>query len=117
VTSTIQPAASETSQQPQVQPKKKSTTVGAEVKGERIRAELNIEKWPAIWNPTHSKSHTKLNVQSRTLERESTSPDGTKTISKVAINPIAQLGDLTTEDQRTLYSPPICRRMPDEFSS
>jgi len=104
VTSTIQPAASETNQQPQVQPKKKGPTATAEFKGERIRAELNIEKWPAIWNPTHSKSHTKLNVQSRTLERESTAPDGTKTISKVAINPIAQLGDLTTEDQRTLYA-------------
>jgi hypothetical protein len=104
VNSTIQSAASESSQQPQVQPKKKSTTLGTEIKAERIRAELNIEKWPAIWNPTHSKSHTKLNVQSRTLERESTAPDGTKTVSKVAINPIAQLGDLTTEDQRTLYA-------------
>lgn len=73
-------------------------------KPERIRAELNIEKWPAIWNPTHSKTHSKRSAQSRTLQRESTGPDGTKMISQVTINPIAQLGDLTTDDQRTLYA-------------
>ena len=74
------------------------------VKPTKIRTELNIEKWPAIWNPTHSKSHTKLNVKPRTLERETTAADGTRTSSKVTINPIAHLGDLTTEDQRTLYA-------------
>jgi len=76
----------------------------SEEKPDRIRAELNIEKWPAIWNPTHSKIHSKRSVVSRTLQRESTGPDGTKTISQVTINPIAQLGDLTTDDQRTLYA-------------
>jgi hypothetical protein len=86
-----------------IRPKK---TAGSEPepKPEKIRAELNIEKWPAIWNPTHSKIHSKHSVQSRTLQRESTGPDGTKTISQVTINPIAQLGDLTTDDQRTLYA-------------
>src|SRR3989442_14381729 len=75
--------------QSQDQPrKKKALTIVAEPRPEKIRAELNIEKWPAIWNPTHSKTHSKLNVQSRTLERESTGPDGTKTLSKVTINPI-----------------------------
>lgn len=76
----------------------------AVAKPEKIRAELNIEKWPAIWNPTHSKIHSKDNVQSRTLEREISGPDGTKTVSQVTINPIAHLGDLTTDDQRTLYA-------------
>jgi len=90
--------------QPLSQPRKKTASKTSETKVERIRAELNIEKWPAIWNPTHSKIHTKLNIQSRTLERESTGPDGTKMASKVTINPIAQLGDLTTDDQRTLYA-------------
>jgi hypothetical protein len=71
---------------------------------ERIRAELNIEKWPAIWNPTHSKTRSRQNPQTRTLERESQGPDGTRTVSKVVINPIAHLGDLTTDDQRTLYA-------------
>jgi len=93
----------ESDQQPRPQ-QKKGATAAAEPKPEKIRAELNIEKWPAIWHPTHSKIHTKLNTQSRTLERESSGPDGTKTLSKVTINPIPQLGDLTTDDQRTLYA-------------
>ena len=76
----------------------------AAFKPTKIRTELNIEKWPAIWNPTHSNTHTKLNGKPRTLEREMTASDGTKTASKVTINPIAHLGDLTTEDQRTLYA-------------
>ena len=83
--------------------RKKSAPI-AEVKPEKIRAELNIEKWPAIWNPTHSKNHSKVRTRSRTLERESTGPDGTKTISKVTINPIGQLEDLTTDDRLTFSS-------------
>src|SRR5207244_3270525 len=84
--------------------KKKSEAITAEPKPVRIRAELNIEKWPAIWNPRHSKTLAKLNAQPRTLECESAGPDGTKTVSKVSIDPIAHLGDLTTDDQRTLYA-------------
>lgn len=83
-------------------PKKKSSAT--ETKPDKIRAELNIEKWPAIWNPTHSKSHSKLRAQPRTLARETNGIDGTKTLSQVTINPIAHLGDLTTDDQRTLYA-------------
>jgi hypothetical protein len=99
-----QPTTSDNRHRSISHPRKKTTTGTAEPKPERIRAELNIEKWPAIWNPTHSKIHSKLNTQSRTLERESTGPDGTRTASTVTINPIAQLGDLTTDDQRTLYA-------------
>jgi hypothetical protein len=84
--------------------KRKTPTATAIVRPEKIRAELNIEKWPAIWNPTHSKIHSKSHVQTRTLERETNAANGTKTISKVTINPIAHLGDLTTDDQRTLYA-------------
>jgi hypothetical protein len=58
------------------QPLKKKPALDA--KPEKIRAELNIEKWPAIWNPTHSKSHSKQNVQPRTLARETNGIDGTK---------------------------------------
>jgi hypothetical protein len=84
--------------------RQKRAVAVANGKPEKIRAELNIEKWPAIWNPTHSKTHSKQHTQSRALEREATGPDGTKVLSKVTINPIAQLGDLTTDDQRTLYA-------------
>ena len=76
----------------------------ADAKPEKIRAELNIEKWPAIWNPTHSKSHSRQHAQPRTLARESNGLGGTKTLSQVTINPIVHLGDLTTDDQRTLYA-------------
>ncbi|HZL53168.1 MAG TPA: hypothetical protein VFC37_19725 [Terracidiphilus sp.] len=85
-------------------PKRKGFDAASDAKPEKIRAELNIEKWPAIWNPTHSKIHSKENVRPRTLARESTGLDGTKTLSQVTINPISHLGDLTTEDQRTLYA-------------
>ena len=84
-------------------PKRKAIAPATDSKPAKIRAELNIEKWPAIWNPTHSKIHSKERVQPRTMERESNGPDGTKTLSQVTINPIPHLGDLTTEDQRTLY--------------
>ena len=83
---------------------RKLASVETSAKPTKIRTELNIEKWPAIWNPTHSKTRSKTNVQPRTLERETTALDGTKTTSKVTINPISHLGDLTTEDQRTLYA-------------
>jgi hypothetical protein len=82
----------------------KRTAGVADRKPDKIRVELNIEKWPAIWNPTHSKSHSKLHARPRTLARESNGLDGTKTLSQVTINPIAHLGDLTTDDQRTLYA-------------
>ena len=74
------------------------------MKPTKIRTELNIEKWPAIWNPAHSKTRSKSDVKPRTLERETTTTDGNKSVSKVMINPIPHLGDLTTEDQRTLYA-------------
>ncbi|PWU12014.1 MAG: hypothetical protein C5B51_01675 [Terriglobia bacterium] len=84
--------------------KRKKPIVRELASGEKIRAELNIEKWPAIWTPAHSKTRRKGQVLSRTLERESLAADGTKNVSQVTINPIAQFGDLTTEDQRTLYT-------------
>lgn len=102
-TSQIRDQESERKTQPRTDSRKKPAAA-AMARPERIRAELNIEKWPAIWNPTHSKIHSKANVQPRTLERETNAPDGTKTVSKVTINPIAHLGDLTTDDQRTLYA-------------
>ena len=94
-----------TKDESQTQPARKRATASTTVtKPDKIRAELNIEKWPAIWNPTHSKLHSKERTQPRTLARETNGPDGTKTLSQVVINPIAHLGDLTTDDQRTLYA-------------
>ena len=65
----------------------------------KIRAELNLEKWPAIWQPAKSKSEKTLRV----FEREITNSDGSKIVSRVEIG-YTHLGTLTTEDQRMFYA-------------
>jgi hypothetical protein len=49
---------------------------GKASKPEKIRAELNIEKWAAIWQPASSKSHP----AARVLERETQLSDGQKIV-------------------------------------
>ena len=65
---------------------------------EKIRSELNIEKWPAIWQPAKSKNKPAL----RTMEREMTTQDGNRVVSRVEVG-YTQLGTLTTEEQKMLY--------------
>lgn len=65
---------------------------------EKIRAELNIEKWPAIWQPAKSKNKPAL----RTMEREVMAEDGSRMVSRVEVG-YTQLGTLTTEEQKLLY--------------
>ena len=65
---------------------------------EKIRSELNIEKWPAIWQPAKSKNKPAL----RTMEREVTAEDGSRMVSRVEVG-YTQLGTLTTEEQKLLY--------------
>lgn len=65
---------------------------------EKIRSELNIEKWPAIWQPAKSKNKPSLRV----MERETTAPDGNRIVSRVEIG-YTHLGTLTTEEQKMLY--------------
>ena len=65
---------------------------------EKIRSELNIEKWPAIWQPAKSKNKPAVRV----MEREMTSADGNRIVSRVEIG-YTQLGTLTTEEQKMLY--------------
>jgi hypothetical protein len=78
--------------------KLKTPTDRAELPLEKIRVELNIEKWPGIWQP--AKGHTKL--VPRTLERRVVSGDGQAT-SKLIIG-FTDLGTLTTEDQKMFYA-------------
>src|SRR5260370_79422 len=66
---------------------------------DRIRAELNIEKWPAIWKPAKSKNTPVVRV----LERETPLPNGGSVKARVEIG-FTHLGELTTEDQRTYYA-------------
>jgi len=65
---------------------------------ERIRPELNLEKW-SIWQPAKSKNPLKPRI----LQREITTPEGNKITAKVEIAPTTR-GVLTTEDQKTLYA-------------
>ena len=73
------------------------TAVRARV-AEKIRSELNIEKWPAIWQPAKSKNKPAL----RTMERELSGDDGSRVLSRVEVG-YTQLGTLTTEEQKLLY--------------
>lgn len=66
---------------------------------ERIRPELNIEKWPAMWSPTHSPR----SPIARTLNREHTIADGTRVRARVEVG-FSHLGELTTDDQKTYYA-------------
>ncbi len=66
---------------------------------EKVRVELNIEKWPAIWQP--AKAHTR-NVL-RSFEREVKLQDGTKQKAKLLVG-FTELGTVTTEDQKMFYA-------------
>lgn len=77
----------------------KRAALAVEKQPEKIRVELNIEKWPGIWQP--SKGHTKL--ISRTLERQVELKSGDRASSKLIVG-FTDLGTLTTEDQRMFYA-------------
>jgi hypothetical protein len=59
---------------------------------------LNIEKWPAIWQPAKSKNKPALRV----MEREVPAADGSRVVSRVEVG-FTQLGTLSTEEQKMLY--------------
>jgi|GEM_PF-3578234 len=71
----------------------------ASLPADPIRAELNIEKWPALWRPAHSPRTATVRV----LEREQTLKDGTHLRARVEVG-FSHLGELTTEDQKTYYA-------------
>ena len=66
---------------------------------QRIRPELNIEKW-SIWQPANSRGQ---GLKERVFEREVHLPDGTKVRGTLTVSPTAK-GDLTNEDQRVYYA-------------
>jgi hypothetical protein len=66
---------------------------------DRIRPELNIEKWAGLWRPSHSPMASEV----RTLEREYRTKDGTRLKASVEVG-FSHLGVLTTEDQKTYYA-------------
>jgi hypothetical protein len=78
--------------------KAKEASVAKLTRIEKIRSELNIEKWPAIWQPAKSKNKLALRV----MERETKSSDNGRVISRVEVG-YTQLGTLSTEEQKMLY--------------
>lgn len=66
---------------------------------DNVRSELTIEKWPAIWRPAKSPHEP----QTRTFQRSITLKDGGARTAKVEVG-FTQLGNLTTEDQKTYYA-------------
>lgn len=67
---------------------------------EKIRVELNLEKWP-IWKPSHSRNEQK---RAEVFERQITLLNGSKENAQLIVNAIGNLSLFTTEDQRTLYA-------------
>jgi hypothetical protein len=65
---------------------------------EKIRPELNLEKWPAIWRPAKSNRPP----AARTLRRETGLTNGNRVTAEVKVG-FTDEGDLTTEDQKTYY--------------
>ena len=84
---------------PRRRAKEKVVSIAEKQKPEKIRAELNIEKWPGIWQP--AKAHTRL--ARRTLERNVELKDRGVAVSKLIIG-FTDLGTLTTEDQKMFYA-------------
>jgi hypothetical protein len=66
---------------------------------DRIGAERNLEKWPAIWQP--ARANTKL--EARYFEREIQLVDGRHVKAQVKVG-FTDEGMLTTEDQKTYYA-------------
>src|SRR5438552_1114123 len=74
-------------------PVRKTATAKAATK---IRAELNLEKWPGLWQPSKSKNEKMLRV----LEREIANSDGSAVISSRVEIGYTHLGTLTTEERK-----------------
>ncbi|HZM22797.1 MAG TPA: hypothetical protein VFC02_13695 [Anaerolineales bacterium] len=73
-------------------------TKSAKTSVEKIRPDLNLEKW-SIWQPSKSK----IKPRARTFQREIVLADGKKVSAEVEVG-FTQKGMLTTEDQKTFYA-------------
>lgn len=74
------------------------SVIEAETSFEKIRPELNLEKW-SIFAPAHSKIK-----RARTIIRITTLPDESVRTSQVSVDATERLGTLTTEEQKTYYA-------------
>lgn len=88
----------EQSATPKPRLKRKADGPVEQPKPEKIRVELNIEKWPAIWRPSKSKKAQKVRI----LEREFFC-EGGRNLARLEIG-FTDVGTTTTEDQRMFYA-------------
>lgn len=65
-----------------------------------IRSELNLERWPGIWQAANKTAEFN---EIRTIERK-IRLNNKEILAKVTIVPDLQFGTLNTEDQKTLYA-------------
>jgi hypothetical protein len=72
---------------------------GKDLGMEKIRPELNLEKWVSIWSPARSNRNPKEKV----IRREAVLPNGNKVWAEVEVG-FTNKGELTTEDQKTYYA-------------
>src|SRR5437773_9188287 len=79
--------------------RRKTDVAASAVRPEKIRVELNIEKWPSIWQPASSNSDRAV----RTFERGMNLDDGSRGTAKIEIG-YTQFGTLTTEDHKMFYA-------------
>lgn len=80
------------------EPTSANQTKAVTVALEKIRPELNLEKW-SIWQPANSRKPLKARI----IEREIALPNGSKVNARVEVG-YTQRGTLTTEDQKTYYA-------------
>jgi hypothetical protein len=76
------------------------TSKAVRARKETVRPELNLEKWPAIWQPAQSRNKLTEIV----IERTITQPDKSKISAKVEVTANSKYGPLTTEDQKVYYT-------------
>jgi hypothetical protein len=80
---------------PKTSARKKTFEVIERPKPEKIRVELNVEKWPAIWQPAKSRNKPQLRI----FERELNLEDGNRVTARLEVS-FNHLGTLTTEERK-----------------
>src|SRR5512135_3642986 len=80
-------------------PKPKKEQPQTPISPERIRSELNVEKW-SIWLPANARSGP---PKERAFEREIELPSGNRVTAKLTVKPTVD-GNPTTKDQRVYYA-------------
>jgi hypothetical protein len=74
---------------------------GEEKELTKIRPDLNLEKWPALWQPSKSRV---VKHEKKIFHREVTLKDGSRSTATLEILPDIENGPLNTRDQQVFYA-------------